>query len=120
MFLLSFPLVRAFSAGSSLALRLDLHLLRPLLTSDRASRHLSVPVALSGTAVRSPRVLHTHLHAYARRIYAMSFRASFGLWRFRPPHPSMAPRIRFLFVEPALCHPASFRLAVARETLAFG
>jgi hypothetical protein len=32
----------------------------------------------------------------------------------------MAPRIRFLFVEPALCHPASFRLAVARETLAFG
>jgi hypothetical protein len=28
--------------------------------------------------------------------------------------------IRFLFVRPALCHPASFRLAVARETLAFG
>jgi hypothetical protein len=28
--------------------------------------------------------------------------------------------IRFLCVRPALCHPASFRLAVARETLAFG
>jgi hypothetical protein len=28
--------------------------------------------------------------------------------------------IRFLFVRPALCHPASFRHAVARATLAFG
>ncbi|KVW47584.1 hypothetical protein WK95_05870 [Burkholderia ubonensis] len=33
----------------------------------------------------------------------------------RPPGP-----IRFLFVRPALCHPASFRLSVSRETLAFG
>jgi len=28
--------------------------------------------------------------------------------------------IRFLYVRPALCHPASFRLAVTRETLAIG
>jgi hypothetical protein len=32
----------------------------------------------------------------------------------------VTPHIRFLFVEPALCHPASFRLAVTRETLAIG
>ena len=30
-------------------------------------------------AARSPRVLRTHLHAYACRIYAASFRASTGL-----------------------------------------
>jgi hypothetical protein len=32
----------------------------------------------------------------------------------------LVTHIRFLFVRPALCHPVSFRLAVARETLAFG
>jgi hypothetical protein len=35
-------------------------------------------------------------------------------------NPDASPHIRFLFVRPALCHPASFRLAVAREILAFG
>jgi len=77
--LLSFPLVQAFSGGSLLAHRLDPHLLCLLLTSDWASCHLSVPVALSGTTVRSPRVLRTHFHAYACRIYVTPSRASFGL-----------------------------------------
>ena len=29
---------------------------------------------------RSPRVLRTHLHAYACRIYDAAYRANFGLW----------------------------------------
>jgi len=52
---------------------------------------------------RSPRVLRTYLHAYACRIYVTPFRASFGLCRYLPAHPSATPRIRFLFVRPALC-----------------
>ena len=52
---------------------------------------------------RSPRVWRTHLHAYACRIYAASFRASFGLCISLPAYPDTSPPIRFLFVRPALC-----------------
>ncbi len=52
---------------------------------------------------RSPRVLRTHLHAYACRIYSASFCASIGLCRNSPAHPNASPHIRFLFVRPALC-----------------
>src|SRR6188472_2445138 len=52
---------------------------------------------------RSPRVLRTHRHAYARRIYVIAFRTRIGLRSFAPAHPAMPPRIRFLFVAPALC-----------------
>ncbi len=45
----------------------------PLLTSANASENLSIPVA-QRHACRSPRVLRTHLHAYARRIYGTVFR----------------------------------------------
>ncbi|RQT04058.1 hypothetical protein DF035_10930 [Burkholderia contaminans] len=47
--------------------------------------------------------MRTHLHAYACRIYAPSFRASFGLWPSWLPYPDASPHIRFLFVRPALC-----------------
>jgi len=40
---------------------------------------------------RSPRVLRTHLHAYACRIYVVAFRASTGLRRCWPPHPTTPP-----------------------------
>src|SRR6266498_4254605 len=40
---------------------------------------------------RSPRVLRTHLHAYACRIYVIAFRASIGLRPFLPPHPATPP-----------------------------
>ena len=73
-----------------------------LLTSAWISRHLSVSVALWHPC-RSPRVLRTHLHAYACRIYAASFCASIGLCRNSPAHPNASPRIRFLFVRPAFC-----------------
>ncbi len=73
-----------------------------LLTSAWTSRHLSMSVALWHPC-RSPRVLRTHLHAYACRIYAASFCASTGLCRNSPAHPNASPHIRFLFVRPALC-----------------
>jgi len=57
----------------------------------------------SWQSCRPPRVLRTHLHAYARRIYVQAFRTGIGLWRYSPPHPACTPRMRFLFVEPALC-----------------
>src|SRR5690625_864684 len=42
-------------------------LLCPLLTPVGISQHLTMPVAQRPTD-RPPRVMHTHLHAYARRI----------------------------------------------------
>ena len=65
-------------------------LLRPRLTSDSASEDLSILVA-QRHAVRSPRVLRTHLHAYARRIYVTAFRTRFGLCIFLPAHPAVPP-----------------------------
>src|SRR5215468_2635656 len=47
-------------------------------------------VALKQTA-RSPRVLHTHLPAYARRIYVAVFPASIGLCIYWPAHPTAPP-----------------------------
>ena len=56
-----------------------------------------------GQPCRSPRVLRTHFHAYACRIYVMAFCASIGLRRLWTAYPAMPPRIRFLFVRPAFC-----------------
>jgi hypothetical protein len=42
-------------------------------------------------ACRSPRVLRTHLHAYARRIYDTVFRTCIGLCIFLPAHPTVLP-----------------------------
>ena len=52
---------------------------------------------------RSPRVMHTHLPPYARRIYVRAFRTGIGLWRDWTPHPTRPPRMWFLFVEPGFC-----------------
>src|SRR5208283_3390679 len=65
-------------------------LLWPLLTSATASGDLSIPVA-SRHVGRSPRVLRTHLHAYARRIYATAFRTCIGLSIFWPANPTVPP-----------------------------
>jgi len=78
------------------------NLLCPLLTSDTPSHRLTTVVA-QGQSIRSPRVIRTHLHAYIRRIYDRAFRTSIGLWRYLPPHPARPPRMRFLFIGPALC-----------------
>ena len=65
-------------------------LLWPLLTSAYPSQDLAVPVALRHVC-RSPRVLHTYLHAYARRIYVTAFRTCIGLCIFPPAHPTVLP-----------------------------
>src|SRR5688572_17590424 len=65
-------------------------LLRPLLTSDSASADLSIRVA-QRHAVRSPRVLRTDLHAYARRIYFAAFCTRIGLCIIWPAHPATLP-----------------------------
>src|SRR5215813_3185371 len=67
-----------------------LRLLWPRLTSGSPSQHLSMSVALKQTA-RSPRVLRTHLPAYACRIYAPAFRARTGLCIYMPAHPTVPP-----------------------------
>src|SRR6516162_1283979 len=66
------------------------HLLWPRLTSECASENLSIPVA-QRHALRSPRVLRTLLHAYARRIYVTAFRTRIGLCIFSPAHPAVPP-----------------------------
>ena len=87
---------------------------RPTMPSAEFCTAIPTPLDVSSTwqLCRSPRVSRTHLHAYAAqqvplgdacRIYAALFRASTGLWPFSMPHPSASPRIRFLFVRPALC-----------------
>jgi hypothetical protein len=65
-------------------------LLWPRLTSDDASEDLSIFVAQQHAA-RSPRVLRTDLHAYARRIYFTAFRTRIGLCIFTPAHPAVLP-----------------------------
>ena len=86
----------------------------PLLTSGEASGCLSTPVARRHRA-RSPRVLSSHFHTCVCRIYAPAFRASTGLRGMWPAHLAGSPLIRFLFVRPALCHPAPFKPAAPRN-----
>ena len=64
--------------------------LRPLLTSGGSSQRLTTPVAQRQVA-RSPRVLRTHFHAYACRIYITAFRASTGLCENSHAHPTLKP-----------------------------
>jgi len=47
--------------------------------------------------------MRDHLPAYARHIYATTFRAGIGLWRYWPSHPVVSPRMWFLLVRPAFC-----------------
>lgn len=49
------------------------------------------PCSRNRHVCRSPRVLRTHLHAYARRIYDTAFRTRIGLCIFLPAHPAMPP-----------------------------
>ena len=68
----------------------------PISTTSRS------PIAQRQIA-RSPRVLRTLFHAYARRIYGTAFRTRIGLCIFSPAYPRSDASIRFLFVAPALC-----------------
>ena len=65
-------------------------LLWPLLTSAMRSERLST-LSVLRQHDRSPRVLRTHLRAYACRIYVAAFRARIGLCRDLPAHPAAPP-----------------------------
>jgi hypothetical protein len=69
---------------------------------------------------RSPRVMHTHLHAHSRRIYTHAFRTGIGLRRYAPPYPARLPHMRFLFVGIALCLRLPSDSVSQRTPLAFG
>ena len=72
------------------ALRLAL---TPTMASADFWRCIPTPLDAGSTwhSARSPRVLRTHLHAYACRIYVAAFRASFGLRRDLPAYPATPP-----------------------------
>ena len=93
---------RLLAALHRSALRSSRRLLWPRLTSGDA---IPTPFDVGSTrhTARSPRVLRTHLHAYACRIYAAAFRASIGLCTIFACSPRCVASIRFLFVRPALC-----------------
>ena len=81
----------SYSRTSCSALRpAHAELLWPRLTSGDSSQRLSTLVARRQSA-RSPRVLRTHLHAYACRIYVTTLRASTGLCVYVPAHPAVPP-----------------------------
>jgi hypothetical protein len=93
-------------------------LLRLRLTSARSSRRLST----LGSTVANVQISQGNsrdLPAYACRIYVTAFRASIGLWQFWLPCPAAPPNplpVRQASILPR----ASFRFAVARDTLASG
>ena len=68
--------------------------LTPTMASADFWRCIPTPLDVSSTRhiARSPRVLRTHLHAYACRIYVAAFRASIGLCRYWPAHPATPPQ----------------------------
>jgi hypothetical protein len=80
----------SYSRVSYSGLRPISGLLCPRLTSGGSSPRFSTPVAQGQTA-RSPRVLRTHLLAYACRIYVAAFRARTGLCIYWPAYPAAPP-----------------------------
>ena len=66
----------------------------PTMASADFWRCIPTPLDVGSTrhTARSPRVLRTHLHAYACRIYVAAFHASIGLYRYWPAHPATPPR----------------------------
>ena len=78
---------------------------RPTVPSADFCHRFAPP--LDGTSSRHgdrpPRVLRSHLPAYAGRIYMQPLRTGIGLRRYLPSSPDCMPHIRFLFVGPAFC-----------------
>ena len=98
-------------------------IIRVTMASADSWNHLTPPSSDDsphGHGPRPPRVMRTCFHAYACRIYVRAFRTDFGLQGYWTPYPTRPPRMRFLFVRPALCHglPSHGRLAAPR--LPFG
>jgi hypothetical protein len=65
----------------------------PTMASADFWPSISTPLGADSTRqiARSPRVLRTHLHAYARRIYGTAFRTCIGLCISWPAYPAVTP-----------------------------
>src|SRR5271157_5142682 len=66
---------------------------------------------------RSPQVMRTHLHAYARCIYIHEFRTGIGLRVYRPSCPSWMPHA-FPVRQASALPTASFGFRLTTDTLA--
>ena len=62
--------------------------------------------------------MRTHLHAHPRRIYTTTFRTSFGLQRYWPPHLHRSASYAVLVHHGSILPAASFRLRLAADALA--
>lgn len=94
--LLQVLLLHRFAARSSVLLSASLFgpsVSLPTTASADFWPSISTPLSVDSTRqiARSPRVLHTHLHAYARRIYGTALRTCIGLCIFMPAHPTVTP-----------------------------
>ena len=76
------------------------------------SERLSTPSVTQDN--RSPRVLRTHLHAYACRIYVTAFRARIGLCVYWPAHPAVPPYIRTPVAKHPVRQASALRTASSR------
>ena len=62
--------------------------------------------------------MRTHLHAHPRRIYTTTFRTSFGLQRYLPPHLHRSASYAVLVHHGSVLPAASFGFHLAMDTLA--
>ena len=95
--------------------------LRPQPTMPSADFCTRIPTPLDAGSTRharrSPRVLRTHLHAYACRIYVVAFR-KFRALMIRATSPRYAASYPLPVRQASALPSASSRFAVARDTLA--
>lgn len=95
----------------------SMRLLCPRLTSVHPSRHLSMPLALRQID-RPPRVMHTHLHAYARRIYGRAFPYRYRTLKIYAFSSSTAASYAIPVRQASALPSASFRSHLTMGTLA--
>ena len=86
----------------------------------RGNSRLGAPTFLCSPASQISRVMHTHLHAYHRRIYIETIRVSIGLQRSWPPHLNLCASYAILVHRCNVLPTASFRLRLATDALALG
>lgn len=69
----------------------------------KLEEQIGTPVLLKSGRGLALTPMGESLLTHACRIYVMAFCASIGLYGLWTAYPAMPPRIRFLFVRPALC-----------------
>ena len=72
----------------------------------------------TGQVSRPPRVMRTHLHAYARRIYVQAFRARYRALKIIASSPGLDASYAVSVRQASALPAASFRLHLAMDALA--